>query len=163
MSITTGIAKKKRGQQLVNAERIILISKLVDALCQGYRSTNALAKLLGVDNRTVDVYRPLADEIIGKQKLDRNVIRNLEVQKLYALTDTLIKSLEHETDKKYIMLTHDKIAKYTSLLASITGIGQEFTPTDEKGTRLVIVRAKESTPVEGEIVPKSEISVTDNR
>lgn len=147
------LTKRKRGKRLVNAERMVLISKLIDALCQGYRSTNSLAIMLKVDRQTIERYRPFADEVIGKQKLDRNVIRNLEVQKLYSLTDTLIKSLNTETDKKYIMLTHDKIAKYTTILASVTGINQEFTPTDEKGTRLVIVRAKESTPVEGEIVP----------
>lgn len=156
MDVKIGITKRQRGHRLQNAERMVLISKLVDALCQGYRSTNSLAVLLKVDAATINTYRPLADEIIGKQKLDRNVIRNLEVQKLYTLTDKLIKSLDTETDKKYIMLTHDKIAKYTSLLASITGIGQEFTPTDEKGTRLVIVRAKESIPVEGEIVPAQQ-------
>ncbi len=153
MSTDIGIRKRKQGHVLRNAERTVLISKLVDYLCEGYQSNNALSNLLKVDVSTIQTYRPLADELIGKMKLDRNVIRNLQVQRLYRLTEGLIKDLQSETDKKYKMLIHDKIAKYSSLLASVTGINQEFTPMDEKGTRLVIVRAKESTPVEGEIVP----------
>ncbi|SRR6266849_49929 len=153
MNSTITISKRKQGKQLVNAERTVLISKLVDALCNGYQSTTALANLLKVDRSTIDAYRPLADELIGKMKLDRNVIRNLQVQRLFRLVEGLMDDLKTETDKKYKLIIHDKIAKYCSLLASVTGINQEFTPTDEKGTRLVIVRAKESTPVEGEIVP----------
>lgn len=157
MNSTIGVTKRKQGHQLRNAERTVLISKLVDALCQGYQSTNSLAVLLKVDRSTIEAYRPLADELIGKMKLDRNVIRNLEVQKIYRLTEKLIKSLETETDKKYIMLTHDKIAKYTSLLASITGIGQEFSNVDNKGSKLIIVRGKDvSTPVEAEVVPTQQ-------
>lgn len=158
MSIQIGITRRKQGHVLRNAERTVLISKLVDLLCEGYQSTNSLAKKLKVDNSTIDAYRPLADELIGKMKLDRNVIRNLQVQRIYRLTEQLIKDLETETNMKYKMLIHDKIAKYSSLLASVTGINQEFTPMDAKGTRLVIVRAKSSTPVEGEIVPNSIVA-----
>lgn len=152
MRTEIGVIGRKRGEQLRNAERTVLITKLVDALCDGYQSNNALSNLLKVDVSTIQTYRPLADELIGKMKLDRNVIRNLQVQRLFRLVEGLMDDLKTETDKKYKLIIHDKIAKYCSLLASVTGINQEFTPTDEKGTRLVIVRAKESVPVEGEIV-----------
>ena len=53
MNPATGLTKKKAGQQLKNAERDVLISKLIDAMVEGLHSTNALSLKLGVSRETL--------------------------------------------------------------------------------------------------------------
>lgn len=134
------IVKRKRGQQLLNAERNVLISKLVDLLCEGYSSTNSIAKKLGVDNGTIDTYRPLADELIGKMKLDRNVIRNLQVRRTYTLLEQLMDDLKKTTDTKERSLIFGSIYKFSSHLSLITGLNVE-THVNIDPTKLVIIRS----------------------
>lgn len=132
--------KRGRGNQLVNAERQVLISKLVDLLCEGYSSTNSLAKKLNVDNHTIEAYRPLADELIGKMKLDRNVIRNLQVRRTYELIEQLMGDLKEVKLPKDKALIYGSIYKFSSHLALITGLNVE-THVNIDPAKLVIIRS----------------------
>lgn len=154
----TTIVKRKRGQQLLNAERNVLISKLVDALCEGYSSTNSLAKRLEVDNSTIETYRPLADELIGKMKLDRNVIRNLQIRRTYELIEQLMKDLKQSTDIKSKSLIYGSIYKFSSHLALITGLNVE-THVNIDPTKLVIIRSNKQKNTDRVI----ENTVEDNK
>lgn len=131
----------KKGLQV--AERNVLISKLIDFLCEGYMSTNALAKKLRVSRETVDRYRPLADEIIAKTKLDRNVIRNLQVRRTYELIEMLMDDLKNATGANSVKdraSIYGSIYKFSSHLALITGINVE-THVNIDPTKLVIIRS----------------------
>lgn len=140
METNAVIPRKKQGQQLKNAERIVLISKIVDNLCQGYISTHALAKKLRVSAETINTYRVLADEIIRKQKLDRNVIRNLQVQRTYKLIEMLMDDLSRCQSIKERALIYNQIYKMSSHLSLITGLNVETTVHVDP-TKLVIIRA----------------------
>ena len=134
------ITKQKSGQQLDNAKRLIVISKLVDYLSQGYYTTNALSKKTGLTRKMIDTYRPLADELISKQVLNRNNIRNLQVQRTYALIEQLMQDLKTCTSIKEKTLIYNQIAKFSQHLALITGLNVE-THVNVDYQQLVIVRA----------------------
>lgn len=143
MNITPVIPKQKNGKTLTNAKRLIIISKLVELLCEGYQSTNKLSKILGVARATIETYRPLADEIIGKTKLDRNVIRNLQVQRTYQLIERLMNDLDTCNTIKDKSLIYNQIAKFSQHLALITGLNIETTVNVDH-QKLVIIRANNS-------------------
>jgi hypothetical protein len=139
MNPTTGITKKKAGQQLLNAERDVIISKLIDKLVEGLHTTNALSIELGVSRDTIDKLRPLADELIGKMKLDRNAIRVLQIRRTYNLIETLMADLKGcETIKEKSMI-YGQIFKFSSHLALITGLNVE-TQVNIDHKQLVIIR-----------------------
>lgn len=140
MNPITGLERKKDGHQLKNAERTVLISKLVDLLCEGYGTDNGLAKKLGVSTDTIRTYRPLADELIGKMKLDRNVIRNLQVRRTYKLIEGLMVELKNAKTAKDKTLFYNQIFKFSSHLALITGLNVE-THVNVDPSKLVIIRA----------------------
>lgn len=142
MDIAPVLDKKKRGQQLVNAERQVLISKIVDMLCEGYMSTHALSKKLRVARGTIEAYRPIADELIAKMKLDRNVIRNLQVRRTYELIEQLMTDLKATKDAKERSMVYGNIYKFSSHLALITGLNVETHVTVDP-TKLVIIRANQ--------------------
>lgn len=147
MDVSPVISKKKSGQQLVNAERNVLISKLVDYLCEGYMSTNSLARKMGVSRVTIEKYRPLADELIGKMKLDRNVIRNLQIRRTYELIEQLMSDLKAITPSidtvKPRAQIYANIFKFSSHLALITGLNVETTVNIDP-QKLVIIRSGNS-------------------
>lgn len=155
----TGIMpKKKRGQQLVNAERNVLISKLIDLMTEGYHSTNSLSKKLRVSRGTIENYKPLANELIAKMNFDRNTVRNLQIKRTYELIEQLIEDLKSiKLDKtnpqtlavsvKSRALIYSNIHKFNSHLALITGLNIETHVTLDP-TKLVIIRAK--NPSKGE-------------
>lgn len=122
------------------AERNVLISKLIDHLCEGYISTNALAKKLRVSRGTIERYRPLADDIIAKTKLDRNVIRNLQVRRTYELIEMLMDDLKASSGAKDRSAYYNQIYKFSSHLALITGLNVETTVHIDP-QKLVIIRA----------------------
>lgn len=157
MGIVTGIEKKKRGQQLQNAERLVLISKIVEALCEGYVSTNALAKRLEVGAPTIDTYRPLADELIGKRKLDRNVIRNLQIQRTYRIVEMLMDDLKSCNTIKEKSLIYNQLAKFSQHLALICGLNVE-TQVNVDASKLVIIRANNSGTDHKTSVIETEVS-----
>lgn len=145
----------KAGQRLTNAKRTVLIAKMFDALTQGYMSSYALSKQLKVSIPTIDSYRPLVDELIGKQKIERNVIRNLELQRAYKIIEMLMvdlqdidntyKEVERTTrsiDSKIKTKTniYNQIAKHSSRIALITGLNIE-TQVNVDQHQLVIIRA----------------------
>lgn len=153
MEITTKISKKGRGNQLVNAERAVLISKMVDKLSEGYMSTNELSKQLGVSRVTIDSYRGLVDDLIGKTKVDRNVILRLQIQRTYKLIEMLMQDLKEQRDKKDMAgnsfvdikntaLLYNQIYKFSSHLAQITGLNIE-THVNVDPTKLVIIRSNQ--------------------
>lgn len=151
------ISKQQRGKQLSNAKRMVIIGKLIDYLSESYYSTSELAKMTGLSRMTIDRYRPLADEVIGKQKLDRNVIRNLQVKRTYKIIEKLTQDLElieqvrkDESGKittkniysiiKEKTLIYNQIAKFSQHLALITGLNVE-THVNVDHQQLVIIRA----------------------
>lgn len=135
------MTKHKRGQQLRNAERLVLIGKLVDLLSEGYMTTYALSKKLKIPKETIDTYRPLADKLIGEQAVDRNVIRNLQVKRTYLLIEKLMKDLENKKlNTKERSLIYGNIYKFSSHLALITGLNIE-THVNIDPTKLVIIRS----------------------
>lgn len=149
MDSTDVFDPKAQGKQLVAAERNVLISKMIDALCSGYSSTNSLSQKLKVSRMTVERYRPLADDVIGKFKLDRNVIRNLQVRRTYQIIEQLtqdLKSTKGAADRAKI---YGSIYKFSSHLALITGLNVE-THVNIDPTKLVIIRsgARRKEPIE---------------
>lgn len=140
MNSTQEMPKLSQGQQLQNAQRLIIIGKMVDLLCEGYISTNALAKQLKISRPTVERYRPLVDDIIAKTKLDRNVIRNLQVRRTYELIESLMLDLKATKGVKDRSLIYGSIYKFSSHLALITGLNVE-THVNVDPTKLVIIRA----------------------
>jgi len=157
METTLPVKKRKRGQQLLNAERTVLISKMVDALCEGYQSTNGLARLLKIDRRTVDIYRPLADELIGKIKIDRNVIRNLQLKRTYQLVEMLMNDLKSCETIKEKSLIYNQIIKASQHLALICGLNVE-TQVNVDASKLVIIRANNSGKDHSTNVIETEVS-----
>lgn len=151
MDITSLESRKGSYKRLINAERNVLISKLIDKLCEGYTSTNSLSKELHVSRGTIENYRPLADEIISKTKLDRNVIRNLQVKRTYKIIEMLIDDLKKTVSVKERSLLYNQIYKFSSHLALITGINIE-THVNVDHQKLVIVRANNSGKPEHPIV-----------
>jgi hypothetical protein len=135
------LSKKSAGQQLTIAESNVLVAKMIDYLCEGFMSTNALSKKLRVSRGTVDRYRPLADDIIARQKIDRNVIRNLQVRRTYELIELLMTDLKASKDAKDRALYFNQIYKFSSHLALITGLNVE-THVIADPTKLVIIRSK---------------------
>lgn len=142
MDATIELAKQKPGKQLDNAKRMVIISKMIDMLCEGYMSTNALAEKLRVNRKTVESYRPLADEIIAKTKLDRNVIRNLQVQRTYKIVEQLMEDLTAAKTVKERSMIYGAIYKFSSHLALITGLNVE-THVNVDPTKLVIIRSNQ--------------------
>src|SRR5438270_11429052 len=106
------LSKKSAGQQLTIAESNVLVAKMIDYLCEGFMSTNALSKKLRVSRGTVDRYRPLADDIIARQKIDRNVIRNLQVRRTYELIELLMQDLKQAKEAKDRALYFNQIYKF---------------------------------------------------
>lgn len=141
METSTGISKKKRGQQLVIAERNVLVAKMLEKLLEGYISTNKLSKELNVSRQTVDSYRPLVDQIIRDTVIDRNVIRNLQIQRTYKMIEMLMNDLTGTKDPKQRVGYYSQIFKFSSHLALITGLNVE-THVNVDPTKLVIIRSK---------------------
>lgn len=105
-------------------------------------STYALSKKLRLNRITVEAYRPLADNIIAKMKLDRNVIRNLQVRRTYELIEQLMVDLKASQSPKDRALYYNQIYKFSSHLALITGLNVETHVTVDP-TKLVIIRANQ--------------------
>jgi hypothetical protein len=134
--------KRKRGNQLRNAERQVLIAKLVDELSNGYINSNALAKRLNVSRDTIENYRPLVDKLIADQHLDKNIIRNLQLKRTYNLIESLMDDLKECTTIKEKTLIYNQIYKFSSHLALITGLNIE-THVNIDPTKLVIIRSNQ--------------------
>lgn len=171
--------KPKSGERLTNAKRLVVISKLADYLTQGYYSTNELSKMTGLSRKMIDTYRPAVDDIIGKQKLDRNIIRSLQLKRTYTIIEMLMKDLDvlnriakNDFERagliKQKTLIYNQIAKFSSHLALITGLNVE-THVNVDQQQLVIIRADngkkpsinetqdtERKPVEANLVTISE-------
>jgi hypothetical protein len=150
----------KSGHQMVQAKRMILIGKMYDLLTSGYMTTYALSRELGVSRKAIDLYRPLVDDLISKSKLDRTVIRNLELQRAYRVIEKLMEDL-NEIEEAYKPLVggdalnaasyidrkikaktliYNQIAKHSSRTALITGLNIE-TQVNVDQHQLVIIRA----------------------
>lgn len=142
MENTLEIPKLKRGQQLVNAERMIVIAKLVEILSNGYMSSYAISKQLKITIEMVNTYRPLADKLIAENAFDRNVVRNLQVKRVYQLIEYLIQDLKTAKSIKDKVLIHSAIYKHSSHLALITGLNVE-THVNIDPTKLVIIRSNQ--------------------
>ena len=132
-------AKRKQGQQLLTTEKMALTMKLVELLEEGYFNDSSLAQRLGVNPTTVRRYRPHADRIIKSAILDRNVIRNLQIKRLFRLVDGLTNDLEkaetvHEKHK-----IHSSIIRYCQHLSQISGISVEV-HLHNAPDKLVIIR-----------------------
>lgn len=142
METAQELTPKVQGSRLRLVERNILIAKMVDLLCEGYMSTYALSKKLRVSRQTIESYRPLVDGIIAKTKLDRNVIRNLQVRRTYELIEQLMTDLKATKDTKERSMIYGSIYKFSSHLALITGLNVETHVTVDP-TKLVIIRANQ--------------------
>jgi hypothetical protein len=151
MNTPVPVLDQKQGHRLVNTQRVVLIGKLIDVLCEGYHSTTSLSKKLNVSRDTIETYRPAADQAIAKLKLDRNVIRNLQVQRTYKLLEMLMGDLKGCTTVKEKTLIYNQIYKFSSHLALICGLNVE-TQVNVDQKQLVIIRAnngqKRQTPIE---------------
>lgn len=151
----TDVLESRKGsrKQLVNAERNVLIAKMVDMLSEGWVSSGKIAKQLRVNRQTVENYRPLADELIGKFKFDRNIIRNLQLKRTYLLIEQLMEDLKQTKGVKERSLIYGSIYKFSSHLALITGLNVE-THVNIDPTKLVIIRANQKRT-------KDRLNVTD--
>ena len=158
MNGTTDTVRLTTGKQLTVARRNALISKMIDYMVEGYTSTNSLAKKLNCTRRTVDRYKPFADELISKQKFDRNAIRALQIRRTYQIIESLMDELkdlnevittvddqgnEHSYKRSSVKertAIYSQIFKFSSHLALITGLNVE-TQVHVDAKKLVIVRS----------------------
>lgn len=140
METTTLPTKRKQGQRLLTAEKMALTQRLVELLEQGFHSDNSLAQKLGVNTSTIRRYKPYASDIIKSIKLDRTVIRNLQIQRVYKLVDSLMHDLEHAETVREKYLIHASIVRYCQHLALITGLNVE-TQINVDPKKLVIIRS----------------------
>jgi hypothetical protein len=140
MDIDQQLSTRSKGQRLQNAERLVLIGKLVDMLSEGYMSTYKLSKQLRIPKQTIETYRPLADKLIAENKIDRNVIRNLQIKRTYLIIEHLMEDLKQARDIKSKSLIYGSIYKFSSHLALITGLNVE-THVNVDPTKLVIIRS----------------------
>ncbi len=142
MNTTEELVKRPQGSRFDVATRNVLIAKMVDELSNGYMSTYALAKKLKVARQTIDTYKPLVDEIIGKFKFDRNVIRNLQLKRTYLIIEQLMDDLKKAKTIKDRTSIYGSIYKFSSHLALITGLNVE-THVNIDPTKLVIIRSNQ--------------------
>jgi predicted transcriptional regulator len=140
MDTETKLTKSTNGKRFTNARRLVIIAKLIECLGENYYSTNELAKITGLTRATVDTYRPLADDVISKQVLNRNNIRNLQVKRTYRLIEMLMNDLKTCESIKEKTLIYSQIAKFSQHLALITGLNIE-THVNVDYQQLVIVRS----------------------
>jgi hypothetical protein len=122
-----------------STEKMVLTQRLVELLEQGFHSDNSLAQKLGVNTTTVRRYKPHANEIIRSIKIDRSVIRNLQIQRVYKLVDGLTYDLENAETAREKHLIHSSIVKYCQHLALITGLNVE-SMLNVDPQKLVIIR-----------------------
>lgn len=134
------VTKQRPGQRLTNAKRLVVVGKLADHLTRGYYTTNQLAKMTGLTRKMVDTYRPIVDELIARQKLDRNVIRNLQVKRTYTVIEMLMEDLKGAKSARERVGYYSQIAKFSQHLALITGLNVE-THVNVDHQQLVIIRA----------------------
>lgn len=132
--------RKSSKKPLVQAERQVLISKMLDFMTEGYYSTSLLAKKCKVARGTIEKYRPMVDEIISRQKIDRNAIRVLQIRRTYELIEQMIEDLRQCVGIKERALIYNQIYKMSSHLSLITGLNVETTVHVDP-TKLVIIRA----------------------
>ena len=135
-------AIRKQGTRLTKVERQELLLGLIDALQSGYMSKLSLARKLNVSRQTIDSLMPEAEAVFATVTKDRNIIRNLQVQRTYAMIDRLAGKLdneEHLPTLKEELAIHDKIIKYGQHLALITGLNVE-THINVDSKQLVIIR-----------------------
>jgi len=175
MNDTGLIPRNASGKQLTNAKRQVVISKLYDYMTEGYHTTAELSRKTGLTRLTVDRYRGLVDELIGKQKIDRNVIRNLQIRRTYQIIESLMLELEDlnktadRTDSngnsylakvssvKERTAIYSQIAKFSQHLALITGLNIETTVNVDH-SKLVIIRANNSKNTETELIENTVTS-----
>lgn len=138
MDILNG--RKGSRKQLQIAERNVLIAKMVELLGEGYYSSGKLAEMLKVNRNTIESYRTLVDDIISKTKVDRGVIRNLQIQRTYKIIESLMEDLKVTEGVKERSLIYSSIYKFSSHLALITGLNVETHVTVDP-TKLVIIRS----------------------
>lgn len=143
MNTTEQLPTRTNGQRMVNAERLVLLSKMLDILCEGYVSTNALSKKLRVSRPTIEMYRPVVDQMIAKTKIDRNVIRNLQLKRTYLIIEQLMEDLRASKEVKDRTMIYNQIYKFSSHLALITGLNVE-THVNVDPSKLVIIRSGKS-------------------
>lgn len=135
------------------ASRNVLIAKVLDLVSEGIMSTRELAKRTGVSRPTIDKIRPLVDEIIGRDKIDRNIIRNLQIRRTYELIEMLMNDLKTCESIKERSIIYGNIFKFSSHLALITGLNIETQVTvDHK--QLVIIRPQNAPQeaTEGDVI-----------
>ena len=151
------IDQKKRGQQLVQAERNVLMSKMLDLMTEGYVSTYMLSKKCHVSRDTIDRYRPLVDELIAKTKINRNAIRSLQIRRTYNIIEMLMEDLKTAVGAKDRSAYYNQIFKFSSHLALITGLNVE-TQVNIDPTKLVIIRSntKKNTKNAPEVIDTPE-------
>lgn len=149
------LLKDRKGSRkpLQIAERNVLVSKMIDYLCEGYISTNALSKKLDVTRETIDKHRPLADELIAKMKIDRNVIRNLQIRRSYQIIEQLMVDLKGAQTVKERSMIYSSIYKFSSHLALITGLNVE-THVNVDPTKLVIIRSQQNKKQQIDSIPE---------
>lgn len=155
--------KPKSGERLTDAKKLTVISKLAEYLSEGYYSTYYLSKMTGLSQKMINKYRPVADELIGKQKIDRNSIRNVEIRRTYKLIEDITKDLE-KTEELFSIRDNDaysdlnkkrdvmnrkvdiksklygQLIKQAQHLAQVAGINVE-THVNVDHQQLVIIRA----------------------
>lgn len=169
MKNSSVLTKNPVGKTLTNAKRQVIISKLYDTMLEGYHTTSEISRKTGITRLTVDRYRGLVDELIGKQKIDRNVIRNLQIRRTYQIIESLMLELEdlnktitiENTDGteftrkvssvKERTAIYSQIAKFSQHLALITGLNIETTVNVDH-SKLVIIRANNSKNTETELI-----------
>jgi hypothetical protein len=153
-------AARKRGQNLTVERQQVIIGKLMDKMIEGYHSTSELARETGVSRPTVDRYRPIVDELIGKTRIDRNAIRALQIRRTYTIIEQLMNDLKHASGYKERAAYYSQIYKFSSHLALITGLNVE-TQVHVDAKKLVVIRSNESSKVQNERDDVSEAEIID--
>lgn len=123
-------------------------------------NTFALARECNVSRSTIERYRPLVDEIIAKTKIDRNVVRNLQIKRTYQLIEMLMDDLKGARDPKSRALYYNQIYKFSSHLALITGLNVE-TQVHIDPQKLVIIRSNTTHKSKNSDITEVDTSTSD--
>lgn len=135
--------KRSRGHKLSFDEKIDLIEAIAEVMnTEGIVSVLGLAQRLEVNTTTIIRYKPYAERIFNKTKVnDRTFHRNLLIQRTYMAIEQMAILRDNTTKISDLMSIHNQMIKYQHLLAVVTGIIQDAKaqPTEQRKP-LVIIR-----------------------
>lgn len=158
--MSIGQIKRAPSQRFTTEEKLELSANLAELLTLGYASTNALARQLNVDNKTVERYLPLARKVLQQLVPSREDYRAEHIARLRNVCQMILDDLARlgEDGKAYERAAlYRVLGQFMGQLALVTGLNVE-TQVNVDQKQLVIIRNPADQRIEtrqnGEIVMK---------